>query len=272
MEHQPQSSALPESAVVILTDLHYGKETSSFDPDVFQRRLGILEERLIHIRRALANYVFDELVVCGLGDWVDGSGVFPAQATTQRIANVEQQARDLAAILTPWIQVQQNLWGKARVECVPGNHGRVGDRATHEAASWDLVAYRYLKMTCEPLGIEVNFTEPPDDIFLRPITIKGHDLLLYHGHEWGRTIRSRQTRLYEWQAHFDRRFRMVLSGHFHVGEVLQANRALLIQAGTFVSDDSHAVRKYGSRAEPMTWVFGVAASRPITWIFPIFLG
>ncbi|GIW06343.1 MAG: hypothetical protein KatS3mg060_1148 [Dehalococcoidia bacterium] len=264
-------SSSVESAVVILSDLHYGKETPTYDPDVFQARLQHLETRLIHIRQALQGYVFDELVIAGAGDWVDGSGIFPAQATTQRVANVEQQARDIAAILLPWIQIQQSIWGPARVECVPGNHGRVGDRATHEAASWDLVAYRYLHMLAAPLGIEVHFNEPPNDIFLRPFEVRGHSFLLYHGHEWGRTIKTRQTRVYEWQAHYGRQFDVVISGHYHVGEILQGNRTLLIQAGTFVSDDSHAIRRYGSRAEPMTWAFGVSERRPVTWMFPIYL-
>jgi predicted phosphodiesterase len=261
-----------ETAVVCLADLHYGKETKSYDPDVFQVRLHHLGDRLMRIHDLLSpSYEFEGLVVAALGDWVDGSGIYPGQATTQRVGNVEQQARDVAAVLTPWLQVQASIWNGCRVECVAGNHGRVGDRASHEAASWDVVAYRYLRMMVEPFGIEVGFNDAPDDPFVRPVTIRGHQMLLYHGHEWGRTIRGRQTRIYEWQAVHERTYRVVMSGHFHVAEFLQANRLALIQAGTFVSDDHHAMRKYGSLAEPTTWVFGVGDRRPVTWLFPIYL-
>src|SRR5512146_572466 len=87
-----------ESAVLVVSDLHLGKLTSTFNPDTCAHAVLALGDKLKRIRSLLAAYQFDELVVCMLGDIVDGTGIYPTQTHHQTLTTAIEQA-DVAADL-----------------------------------------------------------------------------------------------------------------------------------------------------------------------------
>lgn len=172
-----------ETAVLVASDLHFGKSTPTYSPEVFMIRLGKLDTKLRRIRELLSSYDFDELVIALLGDANDGSDIYPTQVHYQEISNVEEQAALLADLLARFARRQAETWGKVRIEAVPGNHGRSG-RFAHEAANWDITCYRYLEMlTRSDEAISVHFENPGRDPFLRVMNVYGHGYLIYHGHD-----------------------------------------------------------------------------------------
>lgn len=258
-----------ETAVLLMSDLHYGKETVSFDPNIARDRLKRLGEKLASIRRRLGPKTLDGLVVCMLGDMNDGSAIYATQPYHQAITNVERQADELSATLAEWLQVQRKLWGTVRVEAVPGNHGRVA--GAHEAANWDIVLYRYLM---HRLGDDIPFgMNEESDPFVRVIKIGQHKMLLFHGD----TVRmymqipwyGLHQRLMRWYTGKWGPFAVAACGHFHSCGSWQLNKFRLFMAGTMVSDDEWARRTIGLEGTQRWWLFGVTPKRPVAWAFDL---
>lgn len=255
------------TAILSMSDLHYGAKTTTFGPVSFKNRLDELEETMAVIARQRRREV-DRLVVAALGDWNDGTGIYPTQPHHQGVTNVDQQADELAHYVAPFILALKKQWGNVEVYAVPGNHGRVSKFA-HEAASWDIVCYRYLSLL---LGDKVKFHLPKaePDIFAQKFDASGRTVLLYHGHE----IRSYQNipwygmmnRLQRWQsttvlAPFD----VVMMGHFHTLGSWKLNKVDLFLSGTMKTNDSWALMSLGWESAAAWWLIGVNDAPYIPW-------
>lgn len=266
MQNGPQV----ESAVLCITDAHYGKATHSYNPDISRQRFARLADRLGRIRSLLSGYKFDSLTVCFLGDINDGTGIYPGQEHYQAVSNVEAQADEVSQLLEKFLLKQQTTWGDIRVECVPGNHGRSG-RFAHESANWDLTAYRYLKLRLAG-EIPVSFNEA-EDPFVRKMEVRNWRYLLYHGHDirtygnipWYGIL----TRTLRWATTAYAPFDAVLMGHFHTCQALPINNVEIMLNGTMVTGDDWALRTFGMASRPQWWLFGVSDSRPVTWRYAL---
>ena len=170
---------------------------------------------------------------------------------------------------------QRQIWGEVAVETVPGNHGRAGKFA-HVAASWDIVAYRYLQKELRirtggkiEVGIQSSAVE---NKFLRKIMVRGHPVLLYHGHDirsfanipwYGmalRTIRWQSTKKLS-------PFELVLMGHFHTRGAWPINKFEILLSGSMITDDDWALQAFGWEGTPEWWLFGVSRRFPTTWSY-----
>lgn len=261
-----------ESAVLTLSDLHFGKKTATFSPDIFETRLEELGAKVKRIHDLLGDYAFDELVIALLGDTVDGSAIYPTQFHHQAITNADEQADILSDLLGKFAQEQKKTWRKVRFECVPGNHGR-SSKFNHEAQNYDLTMYRLLELKCKDKGIAVNWNKTINP-FVRKINLRGHHFVLYHGHEirmfQGIPWYGMAMRVFRWLStrkigNFD----AILMGHFHTTGVWDINEVELCLSGTMVTDDEWALQTLGYESSPHWWLFGVSNSRPITWRFKI---
>lgn len=264
-----------ESVVLHISDAHYGKSTRTFGPDVFKQRMDALGERMAGIKDLLGGgYNLPELVVCCTGDLNDGTDIYAGQPHEQAESDVEEQASQVATYLHGWLKRQKELWGSVRFEAVPGNHGRVGKYAA-VTANWDKVAYRYLKLLCGD-SISVNFPGRGESPFLRKIKVRGHDVLLYHGHEI-RTYSSipwygMLLRLSKWATTGLYPIDLALMGHFHTVGDWPINRIRLLCTGTAVTNDDWALETLGWESQTAWWLFGVSDERPVTWQFRMEMG
>ena len=263
-----------ESAVLVMSDLHYGKRTATYNREVAKERLRKLLPRLERIHQLVsAAYEIDELVVAVLGDVNDGTEIYPAQPHYQDLSDPLQQAWEFAEFLAEWFREVQRIWGKVRIEAVAGNHGRTGKRA-HEAANWDLACYHYLKLHLNGSGIPIAYGsyENGQDPFLRFMEVRRHRFLLYHGH----AIRMYQTiawygltmRMLRWQAALGA-FSALLCGHFHSFGEMEINGRRVLLTGTLVTDDQWVLQTLGLNASNRWHLFGVGDKRPITWRFDL---
>ncbi len=258
-----------ETAVLVMTDAHYGKRTKTFSPEVFIKRLNKVSSTLARLKELLGGgYEFDQLVIAMLGDMNDGTGIFATQSHEQAVSDVEAQAWEFSEHMTGFLKDQAQLWKKVRVECVPGNHGRAGKFAA-ESANWDRVAYRYMSMKAKEYA-HVNYG---DGSMLRKIAIRGHHYMLYHGHE----IRSfgnipwygMLLRMSRWMSTKLAPFDVALMGHFHTSGIWRINKIRMVLGGTMVTDDDWALRTLGWESAPEWWFFGVSTKRAMTWQFPV---
>lgn len=261
-----------ETAVLAISDLHYGKKTTTFDTDIFKERMDALANRLGAIRKHLKGYEFDKLIIACLGDANDGTDIYAGQPHYQAVTDVEQQASELAEYLSGWTLKLRDIWGPVEWECVPGNHGRAGKWAA-EAANWDTVAYRYMGFRLEKDNIPVNLGEKGQDPFLRKIFVRGHPILLYHGHDI-RTFSNipwygMMLRISRWMSTQLAPISVALMGHFHTYGVWDINRVQVRCVGTAVTDDQWALRTFGWESAPKWHLFGVSDKLPGTWQYDV---
>jgi predicted phosphodiesterase len=263
-----QGAKQRETAVLAMSDLHWGKKTLTFDNRILRARLEAFGVKLAAIRDLMSEYEFDELVILLLGDVNDGTEIYPSQAHHQDTSNVEDQASDLSAFLAPWLRAQADVWGRVRVEAVPGNHGRAG-KGAHEAANWDIVAYKYTSFRLgDSIPVHLNRQGSP---FIRKTRVYEHDLLLHHGHEIKMHMSipwyGLQLRLGRWATSNLAPFDLFVCGHFHSVGYWQINRIPVFLNGTAVTDDNWALEGLGYDSGTKWWLWGMSPSRLVTWQF-----
>lgn len=259
-----------ETAVLCLSDPHYGKRTPTFDPDRCRARLQLAGERTAKIRAIYSTGIdFDRLVVLILGDVNDGCEIFAGQAHEQAITNVEEQARECAAMLTEWLLKQREVWGEVAVYCCAGNHGRSGglSKSFHERANWDLVTYQYLRLALQPHGlpIDIDHSRP----FLRVVGVRGHGILMHHGHFVQAGVLpgpALMRRLVNWSiVQSIPPWELAVMGHYHTIGYLRQSGVQLMMSGTLVTDDPYPIERLGVESPPGWWLFGVSDKHVPTW-------
>ena len=263
-----------ETAVLVVTDVHYGKKTSSFNRQVCKARIARVADKVYSITDLLTGkYKFDELVIMLLGDVNDGTDIYPTQAHHQELSNVEEQAWEFAEFFASVVRGFAKVYPSVRIETVPGNHGRAG-KAAHECASWDTVAYRYLGNHLRSDGIPVIMGRG-DNRFVRKVSVRRHNFLLFHGHQvrgsfagipsYGLSTRVSRWATTEAYAPFD----IALCGHFHSFMHWKVNRIPVILSGTCVTDDLWSREELGWESANVWPFFGVNDERPITWKYDL---
>lgn len=259
-----------ETAVLVMTDIHYGKKTETFNPESCKERLFAVGERIERIKSCLTGYNFDKLVTFMLGDVNDGTMIYATQPHHQAETNVEEQAEQLTDILQEWFLKQQKVWGNIEIECIPGNHGRSG--FTHENANWDIVTYKYLQHKLRDYNIPVR-TNRKKNAFIRKVEIRKHNYLLYHGHD----IKSYANipwygimmRIARWNTTKLAPIDVVVMGHFHTSGTWKFNQIEVMLSGTLITDDDWALQTLGYESANKWWLFGVSDTRPVTWRFEL---
>jgi hypothetical protein len=272
VEQVPPKYKTTESAVLHLTDLHYGRKTESFDVKVLEERLDRMTTHILEINRILKNgYRFDCLYILLTGDLVDGDEIYATHAyhTDEAARYGLEQATKLAQLLAARFKKLKTVAPKMKIVGVPGNHGRVS-RHTHEMNSWDVAALTMLKMLfSEDPDVEVKVGEG----FMETVQIQGHGFLLYHGS----AIRMFQSvpfyairqRILKWAGSLKDGFEVALLGHFHQYFEDGINGKRILSSGTFVTDDEWAIENIGSDGVQLMHFFGVHPEHAITWKYDL---
>lgn len=274
-----------ESAVLCISDAHIGKQTPKYNVRVAMKVIELVAKKLERIAELVQDgYEWDEVVLCFLGDILDGSEIFPGQATVQDIPNVLTQAIAAAHIFVPLISSALEVAPTVRVVGVAGNHGRSGKHAA-EAANWDIVFYQQLQAIAQARyrnRVSFDFNVPTVQkgqihesslFWLKLIRIRQHYFLLHHGHRARNTLGvpyyGVRQRALTWRSAFKERWRVLLHGHFHQFGRLDFNDIIVLLNGTAVQHDTWALENFGMASVNRWWLFGVSDKYPITWSFGI---
>jgi len=262
-----------ETPVLLLSDLHSGKETGNFNIDVLAERMETMKEGVLSILNILAlSYNFEDIVINMLGDFIDGDAIYKTHTHhTDKIAPAgRQQVKVLSYILLPIIaDIQRETGLTVTLNGVRGNHGRV-TKFTHESNNFDLMFYDALESEFrQNKNIKVNISESFCDI----VEVQGHGLLLYHG----AGIKMFQSipwygitqRVMRWKQSMDKDFAGAMLGHFHTFGNMRWIDTEIFMNGTAVSDDDFAMENLGMDGANRFWLFGCHPERGITWRFPI---
>ena len=246
--------------IIHMTDLHDGKKTSSFDQDILQQRMDIVTDKLMRMRDRIP-FTIDKVVVIITGDTVDGSLIYPTQGNHQDEHDTMEQADNTSAMFITFAMDQVEIWGcPVELQCVAGNHGRVG-KFHHENTNWDVLVYRTLFSAAEHYDkVSVYYSrEKGENRFLRTFKVYDTKILLYHGQgirmyqnipRYGivqRIMRWATTReLGDWTYLF--------MGHFHRCEYFSQNERMCYMGGTMATNDDWALEILGCESDPHWWV------------------
>jgi len=261
-----------ESALLVMSDLHIGKQTPSYDHDVATVRLKAFSKKVALIHELLSpGYDFDELVIALLGDVADGALIYPTQTHYQSITSVREQCEVASDLLNDLLLEQADVWGNVRVECTPGNHGRL-DKRMSEGDNCDLIVYDRLSLLNRDERVSVVLPDPLHDPFLRKCNIYGHGFLCHHGQSinfWnGMPHYGIDKRVGKWKTHIDD-WEVALFGHFHRTSFADKKRFSIFTTGTLVSDDEWALRQIGEEASNSWWLCGVSPKHATTWKYDL---
>jgi len=266
-----------ETMVALIADAHIGKRTPSFDLDVAERRIDRWVKKLMRLKGLLEDgYKFSDIHICFLGDINDGTDIYAQMPHEQAETNVLQQAVIVAELFGDAAVKLKDAFGKVTICGVAGNHGRSGKRAAR-GANWDLVAYSFLEQRFRnDKRITTNFRRVDD--FMQFINVRGHDIMLYHGHY----IRMYQqvpwygitTRVLRWAHSFRKEhlIKMICIGHFHQCGMHWLNDMCILLNGTLVTDDEWARATIGYNPVTRWWVFGISNKYAPTWHFDVEVG
>ena len=265
-----RSKADEEVAVLLLSDLHIGKKTKSYNSDVFVRRLRELTKHLgIVINILRQTYPIRKLIILGLGDFVDHVSIYRTQAWHVDQHTMNQIYRVGIPELCTFMQAMSNFFKEVEFDGVRGNHGRAG-KYLPEELNYDLILYETLRLACQNLK-NVKFEISWDWYTIKEIM--GHKFLLTHGdviRSWlnipfyGETQKGMR-----WQGALNEEWDYLVLGHWHTIHRLTWNNFEIIGNGCFVTDDDYPTQILGLKSENRQLLFGIHPIEKITWEYKL---
>lgn len=258
----------PEVFCVHVTDLHYGKITPSYSPDVCMSRVIQLTrtlELLSGIEHRSRN--FSSFTILDTGDMLDGFGIYPTQSAGHVEPDMNKQVFEvIERFYKPLIEFGLANFPKVDIYKVPGNHGRMGKHHS-EASNFDVMVTNILKMVyADNPRVKIEGSAQ----CIRVFNVEGHDVLLMHG-DSKRMIRYHGLPWYGVEdtastlaSNFSGGFDVACMGHIHQWAMVPlkygVNKMCLV-SGTMVSDDDFSIKNYSKDGVRTWWAFGLHPNR-----------
>ncbi len=265
---KPHKEGQEETMILDMSDLHLGKVTPSYNPEVAKERLHNLFKAVMAIATLHRNlYPINKLVIIDTGD--RGQGENPHQGS--KVPEITMGARDQQKFLVlPYLtdlycSLKQHFV-TVEAHLLPGNHGH--DKLNPETSSWDIVGQDLLEtqMAKEP-GITIhNHTD-----WYALFTVQGFKCFAAHldGIPCAQGIPyfGIDRKLKAWYIEHGG-FNYAFGGHFHKFTHAEVTRRFeYFMAPSFVTDDEWALKKLGVSASPGATVIGMHPVRGRTWVY-----
>jgi len=274
---------LEESAILLLSDLHLGRENHFIDIETgrdyltYNREIAIKEaNRLLdgvqRINELLSrSYKIDKLYIFVLGDLIEGQELFSEQQLLIE-EGIGRQMLFAIRLLSDLIKELLKEFKEIKIVNVPGNHGRLIKKSYSFEVYYNNIDFLIGKMLQAIFEKEKRIEiQTPESWFFRT-KVYDWQYFLHHG----ATIRSwmgipyygivRQSRQRKAEMDID----IECIGHFHMQlEIPISSESLTLVNGCWIEKDSYAWNKYGRLTKPEQIYFGVSPKRPRTWQFAL---
>ncbi|MFW6173696.1 MAG: metallophosphoesterase [Elusimicrobiota bacterium] len=266
-----------ETVLFLISDVHVGKKTKSYNSKVFNVRLDNLRNSAMSIvsdRRT--SRPLKKVIVCFNGDIVDNESIYPGQAVDGIDVNIVHQIFSKALPkFAEFLNMLLKNFEEVEIKCTPGNHGRINQAkwVSAKSSNWDIVFYKALEaMFTEQERISFDIAVEDWKILFEE---KGHGFLVTHGDMirvyynlpfYGATRQAQR-----WQAAYREQIKLsyFLFGHFHSPGYMTFNQSQIIFNGSFVTDDSFAERNIGVAADPKQMIMGIHPKHGVTWRYAL---
>ena len=146
---RPQAET-PQTAVLMLSDIHLGQKTVAEELGVFgEYNSDLAIARMCHTFTTFANvakhqpFPVEKMIVAALGDLVEHAQLRPGHEGFVDL-DVTKQTLTVAQILSEGLSMLASEFPTIELIGVPGNHGRVAadPRKNHPAENFDYLAYK----------------------------------------------------------------------------------------------------------------------------------
>lgn len=181
-----------ESMCLILSDLHVGETVTGeamhginrYDIDVFLARMERLADTVESICfDNLTGYEFEELVIYGVGDLVNGMyGAMHDELIITQASSLMETVYGLAYVLVQFLARMRRSFAKVRTCWAPGNHGRMSRKpmAKMQEMNWDMIVPQIVS-TFFDANSGVLFDIPDSFFFIDEV--RHQRVLGFHGHQ-----------------------------------------------------------------------------------------
>jgi hypothetical protein len=262
-----------EVAWLMLSDTQIGKVTPSYNVEVAERRVMKCAETLVEITnlRRKAARVEECVVVLG-GDMVEGEAIFSGQPYEIELGAMQQSVQAAPQAFARALRFLAGHFPRVRVDCVVGNHGRVGPLvlAQHPKTNWDRVTYEVTAMLVADVpNIDFNVAED----FWTCVEVLGWGNLVVHGDQIGGagTDGPIARAAMGWQDAIPTDWSYLWMGHFHNARWLTVNKRTVLVNGSTESDNLYAQRKLKAMSDPMQWAAFFGEKHGLISLVPVYL-
>jgi hypothetical protein len=237
----------PEVAVLLCSDWHVGKHTSSFSTDVARDRIRLLGEKVVKIAEIeRADHPVKEIHVLLAGDMADNINIFPGHAYEvdstmfSQVFSVSQAIEELLRLLLARFE-RVVVWEQA------GNHGRFGKRGDYpKADNLDRLIYRVTRERLTSPRIGWNASEDWYSIVeagnYRALLIHGDQIKSFGGNTPAFGILRKAN---AWASGVLPPFQDVMMGHFHQALTLpMANGRGRVFVNPSIESDSNYAKEF----------------------------
>lgn len=224
-----------KSLCVLISDSHIGKLNDHFNLEIAKHRINSLPEKIFEQE---GHQSVDEIVLMFIGDLLEGEDIFKTQAHHIECPAITQIQVASTAFWQMILKFKQLFKCTVRIECVPGNHGRMSKTA-NEKTNWDNVLYHILRVVAlghedKDIIINCNF-----DAF-RLFQVKDKTGMLYHQGVKHTGTAAMREKVAGWsqRKHFD----FMCHGHWHEWHVGNWLGRFVVANGCLCGPDDLAER------------------------------
>lgn len=258
-----------EIPVYHLSDIQYGKLTSSYNPEVASKRLLRSVDVVGNIIDAQRSHAKIERLHLYLGgDIVEGHDIFPGQGQQIQFGSYKQ-AKYVSETLAQMILGFLRFVRTVKVVCVPGNHGRIGK--DDPDSNWDTQVYDLVRLHLRSVP-RVEFPEPGP--WYQIDKVLGWGNLLVHGHQIqgsgaGFPLNGVSRKAMGWIDSISESWDYLFFGHFHTLSSCVLNHRVILSNGSPESDNTYAQETMAATGSPVQRLcffdkkYGMVADYPI---------
>jgi hypothetical protein len=270
-----RSQTTPESAVLMLSDTHFGKDvrpeqTLGFGGYNFRTgldRLKFVERHTLSILTEHSSSPINELVVAMLGDMMDGALMHGSEVG--QLSPLFNQFFGAGHALAQFLRNLAGHLPKVRVETCVGNHTRWGNQkkmpTVNRYSNLDQFLYAYVQaLTNDIPNIVWNLDQQPFAIF----DVEGWAFFAAHGDHWrggdktfgiplhamGRQVNATTQLFYQNTARVPNYY---LSGHLHRPIQIPTGVGDLTVNGGFPGIDNYSLSGNFNPVDPLQILFKV---------------
>lgn len=261
-----KGSGTPEVAIALLSDLQTGKITPDYNSEVCRERVMRYADKIVKITNVQRHdHPVDHCVVPMLGDFVEGTDIFPGQQWLLDSTLYRQIFETTPSIVMDFLRVLLANFETVTVEAVQGNHGRIGRRGVFGPEdNADRMVYKLISMLMrdEP-RLVFNMADPVGErAWYKVMSVGNYRAMLIHGDQvkgsMGYPFYGYGKKIHAWASGgIPEDFDDLMSGHFHQIASIPFNHRTLWQNGSTESTNTFAAEYLAAQSEPAQWLLFV---------------